>query len=166
MHAREGVENGRCTNGGMQHRSPGAGRVTDEVLDAQALVPWIPVAVLPSQLAGHKTDAHCPELRLVAAVLEDALRIISRNAAAPRKRRRLEFLEVCDWLLDDSCDWPFAFPNVCDLLGLDAAAVRQSLLEPLGPLHACFEVAPVAGGVIASRRNSGRDGPQSRRILR
>lgn len=67
----------------------------------------------------------CPEMDLVAAVLEDALRCIARYAGTKSPRRQREFLEACRWIWRDSCDWPFAFNNVCDLLGLNASAVRQ-----------------------------------------
>lgn len=86
---------------------------------------WEPVAFLPCQMADRSGRAHCPELRLVAAMLEDALQCVCRNATQVCGPRRREFLEACDWLWDDSHDWPFTFVNVCDLLGLEGAAVRQ-----------------------------------------
>lgn len=95
---------------------------------------WEPVAVLPWQWADRRNRSNSPEMRLVAAVLEDALRSVFRNVDARRGPRRREFLEACYWLLDDSRDWPFAFANVCDLLGLDATAVRQCVYGPSGSL--------------------------------
>jgi hypothetical protein len=86
---------------------------------------WEPVAFLPCQMADRTGRAHRPELRLVAAMLEDALQCVFRNATAVCGPRRREFLEACDWLWDDSHDWPFTFANVCDLLNLEGSAVRQ-----------------------------------------
>ncbi len=83
-----------------------------------------PVVLLPSQLASSSSQS-IPELKLVAAILEDALLCINRRASARRGRRRREFMDAWHWLWNDRRDWPFAFRNVCDLLEIDAAAVRQ-----------------------------------------
>lgn len=83
-----------------------------------------PVVLLPSQLASSGSES-IPELKLVAAILEDALLCINRRASARRGRRRREFMDAWHWLWNDRRDWPFAFRNVCDLLEIDAAAVRQ-----------------------------------------
>lgn len=116
---------------------------------------WEPAAVLPSQLADRRNGFHSPEMRLVAAMFVDALWSVFRNADARRGPRRREFLEASDWLLDDSRDWPFAFANVCDLLGLDAAAVRQCL--PCGPsgLRAPFGPELLDHPAAAPRRGRG-----------
>ncbi len=66
-------------------------------------------------------------MQLVAAIFEDALHCIIKNAGARQRRRRREFLKACEWILEDDTDWPFAFRNVCDLLGLDPMAVRERL---------------------------------------
>lgn len=92
--------------------------------DYSATAFFEPVILLPSQLA-HCSAHSIPELKLVAAILEDALLCINRRAGARRGRRRREFMDAWHWLWNDRRDWPFAFRNVCDLLGLDAAAVRQ-----------------------------------------
>lgn len=106
---------------------------------------WQPVGLLPSQLASRKNRAHSPEMRLVAAILESALRSVVRNANARRGPRRREFIETCYWLLDDGRDWPFAFANVCDLLGLEASAVRQWLLCGPSGRQVRFEQRPQLG---------------------
>jgi hypothetical protein len=66
-------------------------------------------------------------MQLVAAIFEDALHCIVKNADAHQRRRRREFLQAYRWVLEDSSDWPFAFLNICDLLGLDPTAVRERL---------------------------------------
>jgi len=85
-----------------------------------------PLELLPSQLPRREGPRRCPEMRLVAAVLEDAIRSV-HTGRSRRRPSRFEFQAARAWLLDDSRDWPFAFANVCDLLGLDATAVRRSL---------------------------------------
>ena len=90
-----------------------------------------PAMVLPCQYAGANAPRLVPELALVTAILEDAVRSLSRRD--PSGPRRREFIEARDWLLDDDRAWPFAFRNVCDLLGVDAAALRGSVHDRLEP---------------------------------
>ncbi len=86
-----------------------------------------PEILLPTQVAVSSGTEHRPALELVAAMLEDALRCVLRNVDARRGPKRRQFVEACNWFLDDRREWPFAFVNVCELLGIDAAAVRQTL---------------------------------------
>src|SRR5437870_5754151 len=85
---------------------------------------WEPASLLPAQCARRGSPPQCGELRLVAAVFEEALRCILRNAGAHCGRRWREFEEAQSWFKDDRRDWPFAFANVCEFLALDASAVR------------------------------------------
>ena len=96
-----------------------------------------PLAILPSQTVRRSIIMRSPEMRLVVAVLEDAVRVVTQDPNGLRRREREEFLRARTWLLDDSREWPFAFANVCDLLGLDVAAVRQQL-----PLNAAWLADP------------------------
>ncbi len=88
---------------------------------------WQPAGLLPSQTVSRRTLARMPEMRLVAAMFDDAVECIVGNVAARCGTRRREFVEARDWLWDDTRGWPFAFANVCDLLGLEASAVRKRL---------------------------------------
>lgn len=88
------------------------------------------VGLLPSQLLGAR-HAFSPEMRLVAAILEDAVHCVLQNVGARSGTRWREFIAARNWLLDEARDWPFAFANICDLVGLDAAAVRSQLQEAL-----------------------------------
>jgi hypothetical protein len=67
-------------------------------------------------------------MRLVLAVFEDAIRAAARQPTGRSRRARLDYLEARAWVEDTDRSWPFAFPNVCDLLGLDADAVRRRVL--------------------------------------
>ena len=98
---------------------------------ASATALWCPAIVLPSQLAYPNLRQRSPEMRLVAAILEDALVLITRQPETCRGRRRREFLEAWNWLWSERRDWPFAFKNVCDLLALDASAVRRRVRHQL-----------------------------------
>jgi hypothetical protein len=92
---------------------------------------WEPVFVLPSQLPMRGSYLNSPEMHLVAAIFEDAVHCVLRNVSVRRGRRWYEYLEARDWIMDDRRDWPFAFANICELLTLDIAAVRESLREVL-----------------------------------
>lgn len=94
---------------------------------------WEPTTILPQQFAPVSFHRRAPEMQLVAAILEDALQCISRNVGTPRGRRRRDFTEACRWLFqDDHRDWPFAFNNICDLLGLNIVAVRERVERAIG----------------------------------
>ena len=92
---------------------------------------WPPSIMLPTQFRMRVREPS-PEMHLVAAILEDAVSCLTRNAGARRGRRRRELVEARTWFQDECREWPFAFVNVCELLGLDAAAVRQRLGPMLG----------------------------------
>ena len=88
-----------------------------------------PATLLPCQYADASASRLVSELALVAAILEDALRSLARRD--PNGPRRREFVEAREWLLDDNRAWPFAFRNVCDLLRVDAAALRSTFHDRL-----------------------------------
>jgi len=88
---------------------------------------FAPVSILPSQLVPRSGHLPAPEMRLAAAVLEDAVNCIVSNTEARTRRRRQEFSKACKWIWEECSDWPFAFRNVCDLLGLNPTAVRERL---------------------------------------
>ena len=75
-----------------------------------------------------RTNAYAPEMRLVLALFDDAIRSAARNPDACKRRERHDCLDARAWMLNNDREWPFAFANVCDLLGLDADAVRQRVL--------------------------------------
>jgi hypothetical protein len=90
-----------------------------------------PEVVLPSQfLAGRSRDTrYLGERRLMAALLEDAIRVYQREAGSRNRRRQRLFRETERWIessdSDRSC--PFAFEGVCEVLRLDPDYVRRGL---------------------------------------
>jgi hypothetical protein len=62
---------------------------------------------------------HVGELRLMAAVLEDAI-----NALRKRPRSRAG-REARAWVGSRDASWPFAFERICDALDLDVESVRR-----------------------------------------
>lgn len=63
--------------------------------------------------------------RLMAALLEDAAHIYSRNAGAGETSRL--FQEAKAWVQSDDREWPFSFERVCEALQLDPEWVRGRL---------------------------------------
>ena len=86
----------------------------------EELAPWVPEQLLDA-------PQRTPEQRLMAAVLEDALRELSRPAGewfGARARRRAE---IEAWFASDDVAWPFSFVNVCEALDLDVTGFRLRL---------------------------------------
>jgi hypothetical protein len=80
--------------------------------------------VFTANLFPHGTQVFLPEISLIAAIFEDAVRCVQR---ASRGMTRRQFSEAVEWSASERRDWPSAFVNVCDLLGVDAKAVRKRL---------------------------------------
>jgi hypothetical protein len=68
-----------------------------------------------------------PEKMLMLAVLEDAVICFHKFFAARDVRHKNIFRDAKNWLWSDRIDWPFAYRNVCDVLGIDANYLRQGL---------------------------------------
>lgn len=68
------------------------------------------------------------ETRLVFAVLEDAVRCYVKTVNSSRRCEREQFDEVNRWFHADSgIRSPFSFEYVCDVLGIESAALRARL---------------------------------------
>jgi hypothetical protein len=100
-----------------------------------------PDVLLPSQCA----DARKPfipsgEVRLMLAILEDALEVIAKGvhtsrASIPSNRAHLDRQQqhqldaAVQWVRANEPDWVFSFVTICERLGLDPAAVRAAVLK-------------------------------------
>jgi hypothetical protein len=82
-------------------------------------------SVFTANLLAHETRVCLPEISLVAAIFEDAIRCAQRASSGVTHRQSSEAFE---WIASERRDWPFAFVNLCDFLGVDAKAVRKRLL--------------------------------------
>jgi hypothetical protein len=71
------------------------------------------------------------ERRLLAAILEDAVRILVKSGQQEKSVPRI-VREVRDWMLADDPGWPFSFVNVCEGLGYDVHATRRALESRVG----------------------------------
>lgn len=99
----------------------------------------------PSQWADeHRRVARCePEIRLVLAVFEDAIRLLEHGPAyaTAGKWARREWADAMAWLKDDSVT-PFSLAWCCDVLGWDAEAVRVRLRRWHGHLPRRWSIYP------------------------
>ena len=64
------------------------------------------------------------EMRLMAAVLEDAINVLRKR---PRSRAGREARE---WLLSRDTTYAFAYERICEALDLDAESVRRRITLP------------------------------------
>jgi hypothetical protein len=113
---------------------------------------------LPARLAELR-DRHTswtPEMKLMAAVLEDAVCTFYRCARSRTGAKRLLFLETAEWFESIDTSSPFTFLCVCRVLGIDPDDIRAGL--PLGALRSiaapayernCETLAPYCGVATA-----------------
>jgi len=85
-----------------------------------------PLMLLPIQFF-NVPDVSRPERGLMMAVLADAVRCIEKYRSTKTPHAEQEFYEAQGWLLADEPSWPYSFEHICDVLKLDADAVRQRL---------------------------------------
>lgn len=64
---------------------------------------------------------------LMLAVLEDAMRTFKAGIRSEVPAKRVEAFKVEAWVMSDDTDWPFAFVNVCDAIGLNPEYVRTAM---------------------------------------
>ena len=83
--------------------------------------------LLPVQYFDRRAPRLRPEMRLMLAVLENAIATFLRYRHARVARQRRAFSEVRDWIDSDDTVSPFAFVRICDSVGLDAAYLRAGL---------------------------------------
>jgi hypothetical protein len=111
-------------------------------------------AVLPEQFfhPPAAVDGGAPELSLMRAVMEDAVRCYQKQfAPGPRRNARLA-QEAARWFFDDDTTWPYSFLNLCYALGLDPGYIRRRLRRwrATRPILA----VPVNLRALASQRNT------------
>jgi hypothetical protein len=84
--------------------------------------------ILPPDLpTGRSATA---EQRLMRAVLDDALDVLLDTRPHGWRGRTLR-ADTEHWLLANDVAWPFSFLNVCRVLGVDPASIRQNVESAL-----------------------------------
>ena len=72
---------------------------------------------------------HQPEKMLMFAMLVDAISCFDKLSAAAGTASKRKWLEARNWLCSNRRDWPFAYRNVCEVLGFDPDYLRRGLLS-------------------------------------
>lgn len=72
---------------------------------------------------------YTPVMRLAEAVLHQAMADLHLHTTAAEPRATAIRADVRRWFRSDEARRPYAFVWVCDVLGLDASAVRARVLE-------------------------------------
>jgi hypothetical protein len=67
------------------------------------------------------------ELKLMFAVLEDAIHCYLYHMNAKSRQRRILFYEVRDWMNSRHSKGLFAYETLCEALGVDAGRLRRML---------------------------------------
>lgn len=80
-----------------------------------------------SQSAGKPSHVANEVSELMLAVLEDAMRTYKDGVDSPIPAKRVEAFKVEAWVMSDDTDWPFAFVNVCNAVGLSPGYVRTAM---------------------------------------
>ena len=68
-----------------------------------------------------------PEIRLMLAVLEDAVNCFQDNIFTVNKKRIQLFKDAEVWFMSDDASWIFSFVSICSLLQLEPDYFRQGL---------------------------------------
>lgn len=90
---------------------------------------FAPDTIMPSQYQDMRQGSReqAGERRLMLAVLEDAIRVITTTNAG---RRKLQvYFETLDWLKADEPKQPFSFVTICDFLEIEHTSLRRRLID-------------------------------------
>lgn len=75
-----------------------------------------------------------PDVALAVGVLRQAARDLHTFHSAERGIERELYLDAYQWIRDENYSWPYSFVNVCAVLQVAPAAMREEMLAdaPLG----------------------------------
>jgi len=105
-----------------------------------------------------RTHYASPELRLMAAVLEDAVATLTTDQRRCSRRQRREFADALAWLHNRSgLDWVLSFDCVCESLAIDPDYLRQGLLRKIDQVRDNkINLVPRRGRHFSPRRKTVR----------
>jgi len=86
-----------------------------------------PDLLTPAQFAILRKRPLAKEQRLLLAMMEDAVHCFQTYLFAQKPHQRQLFADAEAWINSTDADWFFSFENICELLGLQAAALRDAL---------------------------------------
>lgn len=109
-----------------------------------------PDTLLPAQYfaAFAREGGVVRERRLMLAVLQDAVECYQKYALARDPKGRLLFEDSQNWIESDEREWPFAYENICEVLGLNPEYIRRGLSkwrQQRGPVRtAAAKIVPLS----------------------
>ena len=109
-----------------------------------------PDAVLATQFyANFKVSPYTqPEIRLMAAVLEDAISCLTIDFRSATARQRKQLEEAKQWFATEGeSEWIFSFKNICEALGINPRYLRRGLIQS----SAAAEKNPAARAAARAR---------------
>lgn len=71
--------------------------------------------------------SHTPEMRLIAAVLEDAIDCYLKYSSVNTRRGKRIFGEAEQWIFGQDDDGFFGFENICEMLKIEPDYIRRVL---------------------------------------
>ena len=111
----------------LPRRSPIPGSENLQERAVQQL--FAPEVITPQQhsdqISAERSDQ--PEVRLMLAVMEDAVATYQRYAPEEGTRQTRLFEEARSWIYSGDKSWPYSFENICDTLLFEADSVRKGL---------------------------------------
>ncbi len=107
-------------------------RLEHEAAGAVEALEHFPEVLLPTQVdRGGGLTLALGERRLLWAILLDAAACLFKHQRARDNAGKKLFRDAERWFCDRADGSAFSFPAVCDVLGLDARAVRVGMLEAI-----------------------------------
>jgi hypothetical protein len=84
-----------------------------------------------------------PEVKLMLAILEDAIQCFQDNVSSKHISRKRLFDDVQRWIFEVKDDWVFSFENICSVLGFNPEYVRKGLVRWREKELSTGRVAPI-----------------------
>jgi hypothetical protein len=84
-----------------------------------------------------------PEVKLMLAILEDAIQCFQDNVSSKHSSRKRLFDDVQRWIFEVKDDWVFSFENICSVLGFNSEYVRKGLVRWREKELSTGRVAPI-----------------------
>jgi hypothetical protein len=104
---------------------------------------WITANDSPGLLGAAAAEAAAEgERRLLIAVLVHALRSLFRDAEKPGRGALRRLRQDLRWLTSPDRSDLFTFERICEAIGVDAARIRQHVLDELGAVTQLLEARP------------------------
>ena len=97
------------------------------------------------------------EQRLLCAVIEDAVDLYLKHAAATARHHQQVFDEAEAWIESEERSRLYAFETICDYLGLDADHLRQGLRRWKARARGDATTAPAAGPMADELRRASNE---------